>query len=176
MRLKYKKLVIAFGMIGGFLQIAYCNEVQARSILKGLVRNLSPQTVIVAQHQNVDSQPLEGSWIGTFTQNREPRKWNMRLNLSQERGMVEGTSVHEPIVNGEFISVVYELKGMFSDNVFEFIEGKMLERNASSGWRFCGISGKLDLLNLDGRKILKGYWECFYNGERFFGKVLLRRL
>jgi hypothetical protein len=119
---------------------------------------------------------LSGVWIGNFTQDREPTMWNMKMTLSQKGEFIDGISVHEPIVNGVIAaSVTYDLKGTLSNNVFEFMEGKMLERNASSSWNFCNISGKLNLGNSGKYKVLRGYWECTYQGERFFGKVILRK-
>lgn len=166
---KLKKSIIFTVISGGLLQLLPSSSVEARPIY-----NNSTQNNILSQNSIIESQSIQGLWVGTFTQNHEPRMWNIRMTLSQKGQIIEGTSYHEPITN-QPVSVVYELKGILANNTFEFIEGKMLERNAPSNWNFCNLSGKLDLVSSDKYKILQGYWECFTEGRRSFGKITLTK-
>jgi hypothetical protein len=173
---RIRNIIIFTGLVGGLWQISYGNLVQAKSTIERPVYILRIQKSTVAQYPTSKNQALSGVWIGKFTQNREPTTWNMKMTLSQKGELIDGISVHEPIVDGVIAaSVTYNLRGTLSDNTFEFMEGKMLERNAPSSWYFCNISGKLNLANSGKYKVLRGYWECTYQGERFFGKVILRK-
>jgi hypothetical protein len=178
MNLIYKRIrniIIFTGLVGGLWQTSYEKIVQAKSTIERPAHNLRIQKSAIAQYPTSKNQALSGIWAGKFTQNHEPSMWNMKITLSQKGETIEGTSFHEPITNGETGYVVYEVNGIFSGNTFKFAEGKMLERSAPSGWYFCNINGKLNLEISGKYKILRGYWECFAQGERHFGKVILRK-
>jgi hypothetical protein len=171
---KIKSMLILAGTIVGLLQILSNKIVRADENLKEVIGHKASKNILISQNATDTDQPLNGLWIGTFTQNHHPRLWNIRMKLSQNGKNVEGTSTHEPITD-EQVSVVYELKGIFANKTFNFMEGKLLDRVAPPNWYLCNINGKMDLSYTQSSETLKGYWECFTQDQRHFGKIFLRK-
>jgi hypothetical protein len=171
---KIKSMLVLAGTLVGLLNSSPDKIVNADESFKGSAGHNAPKNTLVSQNSIGAAQPLNGLWIGTFTQNHHPKLWNIRMKLSQNGKNVEGTSTHEPITN-EQVSVVYELKGIFNNGTFNFMEGKLLDRVAPPGWSLCNINGKMDLSYTQSSESLKGYWECFTRDERHFGKIFLRK-
>jgi hypothetical protein len=171
---KTKSMLVLAGTIVGFLNGSPDKIVNADESFRESADLIASKSTLIAQNSIGAAQPLDGLWIGTFTQNHHPKLWNVRMRLAQNEQSVEGTSAHEPIMN-EQISVIYELKGIFTNNTLTFYEGKMLDRVGSSKWLFCNINGKMDLSYARELKLLNGYWECFTPGERHFGKISLKK-